>query len=178
MSLAVMVGTLLAAIFLIRKVAESAAGSVHSEHVDLPAPLPPDVAYYKMEGPLFFGSAERAIGAIRTIGQNVKAVIFDLSSVPQADISGFVAVESMLEEMHRLGIKSLFVGARPGLMHFFRKAGLDDSDGQLAWCTDVREAYRRLEIRLPAIRRRAQPVRFHSQQRHRSAHGKAKRQAG
>ena len=178
MALAVMAGTLLAAVFLIQKVAESANGRIHEAHEDLPGPLPKDVIFYQMEGPLFFGSAERAIGAVRSIGQHIRAVIFDLKSVPQADISGFVAVESMLEEMERLRIKSVFVGARPGLRHFLEKAGLREKDGALAWCRDLPEAYARLEIRLPTLQRRPGKIRFHAQQRHRQSLRKAKRQAG
>jgi SulP family sulfate permease len=178
MALAVMAGTLLAALFLIRKIADSAGGQVLEFHESLPAPLPKDVALYHMEGPLFFGSAERAIGAIRTIGQEVRAVIFDLRNVPQADISGYVALESMLEELQHLEIKAVFAGARPSLRHFLEKAGLREEKGRLIWCHNLTEAYRHLQIRLPTLRRRPGKIRFHPLRRARQAGKKARKQAG
>jgi SulP family sulfate permease len=179
MAMAVMAGTLLAAVFLIKKVTDSARGQAHTEHENLPAPLPADVVYYHMEGPLFFGSAERAIGAIRSIGQEVRAVIFDLRGVPNADISGFVAVEAMLEEMGRLGIKALFVGVRPAVRELFDGAGLKPSPDRLSYCDTLPEAYERLSIRLPKLApRRPGKVRFHATQRHRGGVRKGRRQAG
>jgi len=179
MALAVMVGTLLAAVFLIKKVTDTATGQAHTEHVNLPAPLPRDVVYYHVEGPLFFGAAERAIGAIRTIGPDIRAVIFDLRAVPNADISGFVAVEAMLEEMERLRIKAVFVGIRPGLRAFFDKAGLKESEGRMVYCAHVTEAYQLLKIRLPELApRRPGPLRFHATQRSRTGARKTRRQVG
>jgi SulP family sulfate permease len=179
MAMAVMAGTLLASVFLIKKVTDSARGQAHTEHANLPAPLPADVVYYHMEGPLFFGSAEKAIGAIRGVGPEARAVIFDLRGVPSADISGFVAVEAMLEEMERLGIKAVFVGVRPAVRQLFDKAGLKEGEGRLAYCAHLTEAYQLLSIRLPRMApRRPGLIRFHATQRHRGGASKGRRQSG
>jgi SulP family sulfate permease len=178
MATAVMAGTLLAALFLVQKTAESTRGGFHDVPAGLPAPLPKDVVVYRIVGPMFFGSSERAIGALRSIGQEVRAVIFDAHDVPKVDISGFVALETMVDEMSRLGIKAVFVGLPEEVMQFLRRAGLQEAPARLSYCATMAEAFQRLEIRMPALRRRPGRLKFHPLQRARQGARNSKRQAG
>jgi SulP family sulfate permease len=103
MTVGVAVGVVLAALLFVRTVAGFTAGKwAELSAISLPsngesATLPPYVQLYELEGPLFFGAAERAIAALEHITSDVKAVIIDFKQVPFIDISGLTALHSSLE---------------------------------------------------------------------------------
>ena len=79
-------------------------------HPHLDIHVPHDVLVYEITGPMFFGAAENAVGALRGIGDNVRAVIFVLDDVPMMDVSGLVALESTLKRLSSMGKRVYLVG--------------------------------------------------------------------
>ncbi|KPQ20510.1 MAG: sulfate permease, SulP family, partial [Halomonas sp. HL-93] len=77
MVIAVAVGIGLAAALFIRRMAQL----THTQRLDPPDSdqhFPPEVALYKISGPLFFGAAEKAIATLRVIDHGVRVVILDM----------------------------------------------------------------------------------------------------
>lgn len=170
MVIAVTAGVLLASILFIRRMATTTAGTLSFDHASLPGPLPKGVVVYDLVGPLFFGAAERAMGAIRAIDSSVKVLLFNMEQVITIDVTGLVALEGVLEEMAHHGIKVILVGVPPASRALFKRAGLEPVPGKLAFCDDLEAAYALLGAKLHSYERQSTgPIRLHVLNRHKLA---------
>ena len=85
MVIAVSVGIVLAALLFMRRMAEVAQVRIIGEgHAEAPPDLPPGVLIYDISGPLFFGAAQKAIGALGLF-EKARTVILELDQVPAMD---------------------------------------------------------------------------------------------
>lgn len=124
MVISVSVGIVLAALLFMRRMAELSSVKLVSEgHPALTEPLPPGVVLYEIAGPLFFGAAQKAVSALRSIVAEVRVVILDLSGVPTMDATGLVNLESALEGLHKANVRVVIVGAQKQPMRLMAKAG-------------------------------------------------------
>lgn len=180
MVIAVSVGIVLAALLFMRRMATTTEGRIaEPDHHALPGPLPEGVVIYDLVGPLFFGAAERALGAIRNLDERVAVVIFRMEQVITVDLTGLVALEGVLEEMARHRIKAVLVGLRPQARELLERSGVEPVPERLAFCADMEEAFHLIGARLHAYRRlKAGPLRFHVLHRHRSSLVRPRRQTG
>lgn len=141
MVVAVCTGVLLAALLFMRRMAAFTHTRITGgEHHDLVAPLPPDVVLYEIAGPLFFGAAERAMEAVHALPTPPRAVILHLGGVPIMDMTGLVALESAIAQVHRKGTQVVLVGVQPQPLTVLAKAGLAPGRGDIAFCRTVEEA--------------------------------------
>ncbi len=164
----------LASLLFMRRMAQTTRGRF-VEH-GLPSPVPPGVTVYDLTGPLFFGAAERAMGALRAIGEHVKVVVFRMDQVTTVDVTSLVALETVLSELARHGIKVVLVGVGSDARALFTRAGVVPVEGTLAFAATVEEAFALLGAKLPRYRRvLVGPVRVHVLDRHRRAVAKAPR---
>jgi SulP family sulfate permease len=166
MVVAVTAGVMLASMLFMRRMAVTTEGRV-VEH-GLPITPPEGVIVYDINGPLFFGAAERAMGAIRAIGADVKVVVFRMDQVSMVDVTGLVALETVLDELERHGIKVVLVGVRDAAREMFRAAGVLPVEGKLAFAETTEEAFELLGAKVQRYaRKRKGPVRIHMLDRHR-----------
>lgn len=162
MVIAVSVGIVLASLLFMRRMAALSAGQVsHPDHRALPGPLPEGVIIYDLAGPLFFGAAERAMGALRAIGAEVRVIIFRMEQVPSADVTGLVAMEGVLQELARQHIQAIIVGLKGQAREVFTRGGLQDKPGEVAFCATMVDAFHVMDAQLHTYRRRnLGPIRF------------------
>jgi SulP family sulfate permease len=180
MVIAVSVGVVLASLLFMRRMATLTEGHIaEPDHSALPGPMPEGVVIYDLVGPLFFGATERAMGAIRAIGGDVRVIIFRMEQVPTADVTGIVAMEGVLEEMSRQRVKVILVGLRPAVRRVFERAGISPQPDRLAMCDSMVEAFRAMQAKLHPLRR-LEPgaLRFHLLHRHKAMLGRNRRQVG
>lgn len=145
MVVAVAVGVVLAAFLFMRRMVEiSGAKLIGDAHGHSGEGLPPGVVFYDIAGPLFFGAAEKALGALTTVGGEVHTVIIDLEDVPAVDATGLVALESTLEHLHGLGIKVILTGVQTQPQRAFARAGLVDVPGKLEIDNNVGDTIERV----------------------------------
>lgn len=168
MVIAVTAGVLLASVLFIRRMAVTSHGKlVRETHRDLPGPLPQGVVVYDLVGPLFFGAAERALGAMRAIDGSVKVLVLNLEQVLTIDATGLVALEGVLAEMKHHHIRVLLAGAPPAARELFTRAGLKNEPGALTFCDDLTQAWAELGQIDPTPRASRGPIRV--QRRHKLA---------
>jgi sulfate permease, SulP family len=141
MVVGVSVGMVLASFLFMRRMAEvtqaKLARSDSGQHPGLPGPLPPGVALYDISGPLFFGAAQRAMGALTTIaGGKDRAVILSMDGVNTMDATGLVALESALEQLARHKVLAILSGAQNQPLALLKKAHVDQLPGVLLCETD------------------------------------------
>lgn len=153
MVIAVGVGVVLAAILFMRRMAEVASVRLISAGPEHPTVfLPPGVMIYEIAGPLFFGAAQKAMSALRTVEGGVRMVILDLSAVPLMDATGLVNLESAVERLRKSGIRIILAGVQAQPLRVMARAGwkqhhdwmtirrsLDDGIA-LAWARHADEA--------------------------------------
>jgi SulP family sulfate permease len=67
-----------------------------------PVRLPAGVALYEINGPLFFGAAQKAMEALSsTSTDNYRVLILSLGKVPVIDATGLAALENAIQSMMR-----------------------------------------------------------------------------
>ncbi len=134
MVIAVGVGVVLAALLFMRRMAELA----HFRWADGAAqatdqPLPAGVMVYEIGGPLFFGAAQKAVSALRTVRSDVHAVILDLRAVPVMDATGLVNLESVLNTLHAARIFVIIGGVQEQPLRLMARAGWRHRPWLIVW---------------------------------------------
>lgn len=145
MVLAVSVGLVLAAILFIRRISVLTGTELIStgrhQHLD---DIPDNVAVYDINGALFFGAAEKAISSLRVVNNNVKGnvdtVILDMIDVAMIDMTGIVALESLLANLRQWHIRVIIAGLKPRMRDKLGRAAITAEAGRLEFCDSLAEA--------------------------------------
>ncbi|MCQ4323841.1 C4-dicarboxylic acid transporter DauA [Stutzerimonas stutzeri] len=141
MVLAVGVGLLLAAGLFIKRMSELTDTTVLSrDQRKLLQDMPEHVATYAIRGPLFFGAAEKALGALRRFNPEVKVVIVDVSAVPMLDMTALAALENVLVDYRKLGVTLILSGSNARVRLKLRRAGIHRLEGRLLYVRDLSQA--------------------------------------
>lgn len=141
MVLAVAVGVGLAAALFIRRMSLlTEAHRVETNRHPTTTDFPPDVAIYDINGPLFFGAAEKALTSLQLVDPNIKTVVLDMHDVPSMDGTAIVALQSLISEMKRDGVRLILVGLQTRMIVKLRRAGTRTVAGSLTHCKDLRQA--------------------------------------
>nr|WP_290697017.1 C4-dicarboxylic acid transporter DauA [Halomonas sp. UBA3074] len=141
MVIAVAVGIGLAAALFIRRMAQL----TNTQRLDAPTTgehFPPEVALYKISGPLFFGAAEKAIATLRIIDHSVRIVVLDMRDVPSLDTTAMVALDTLRRELGEQGVGVIFVGLPPRMALKLKRAGIRREVGKLAVVNNLTHAER------------------------------------
>ena len=140
MVIAVTVGVVLAALLFMRRMAVLTK-------VDLETPaevgfdVPPGVRVYQIAGPMFFGAAATAMETLHTVGEtDDHTFIIDMKDVPTMDATGLVALESVIDRLHRSHIKIIFAGLVPEVSEMLDRAGIKREAGKLAYAPNIETA--------------------------------------
>lgn len=147
---AVEFGMVLAAITLIKRVADTTAVSDTAIQPidDSPAPvadvpLPPGVMAYRIIGTFFFGAADMLETALRRAGVLPKVLIIRLGRVNAIDLSGINALEDLEEKLRRQGGCVVLSGVHSQPLDALRKAGFIDVIGEKNVCSNFEMAVAR-----------------------------------
>jgi sulfate permease, SulP family len=132
MVVGVSVGVMLAALLLMRRMAELVSARPLTDtphHTD--RAVPRGVVLYEVAGPLFFGAAQKAINVLDSLHEATRAVVFDITAVPVIDYTALVALESAIQKLQKRNVLVVLAGiqAQPGRV--FAKAGLKPIPGKL-----------------------------------------------
>ncbi len=131
MVFAVSAGVVLAALLFMRRMAEvTGARLADAEALEITGPLPAGVVVYDIAGPLFFGAAQKAMGALEITSENVQAVILRMEHVPAIDASGLVALESALADLWKHGRLAVLSGLSPQPARALAKANFQEIPGK------------------------------------------------
>ncbi|MEX0899222.1 MAG: C4-dicarboxylic acid transporter DauA [Gammaproteobacteria bacterium] len=133
MVLAVGVGVVLAALLFMQRMSDvTNVRQLITENRDAesvaPTTVPDGVRVYVIAGPLFFGAAERAMGALARVDIGTHAVILDMGAVPAIDATGLVALESTVHRLNRSGIQVVLAEVQPQPLRALAKAGLRERE--------------------------------------------------
>ena len=126
MVIAVSVGVVLAALLFMRRTAELTQARIilQGSRAESEYELVPGVALYEIAGPLFFGAAQNAMGAIGSVGSDTRVIVLALGRVPSIDATGFVALESAIIRLRASKKQVVLAGPLPEPREVFDRANL------------------------------------------------------
>lgn len=139
---AVNVGVILAALVFMRRMSlavnvelqgEGAIGSSNSDFP--PGSLPKGIVVYGIEGPLFFGAAEKLERTLAHIQRPATTLVLRMSGVPFVDATGIAAIEEIIADFERHGAAVVLSELRSNVLHKLKRAGVIEhlgSDNVLA----------------------------------------------
>jgi sulfate permease, SulP family len=138
---AVNVGVIVSALLFMRRMADSVnvEQQVHAHHpsaAGLPgagSPVkPPDsgVVIYSIEGPLFFGAAEKLERTLAHIQRPATTLILRMGNVPFIDATGILALEEMITSFKRHGARVLLVELRANVRYKLERGGVIEHVGE------------------------------------------------
>lgn len=153
MVIAVGVGVGLAGALFIRRSIDltgvSLLAAVHDKEAEHES-LPHGVTVYDINGPLFFGSAQKAMRHISFVSPDVRVVILDMTDVTMLDMTAIVSMESIVKDMHDRGIGLIINNLQPRMILKLRRAGLRKRVGEIAFSRSLKEALRMYEEKFSA----------------------------
>jgi sulfate permease, SulP family len=129
--IAVNVGVILGALFFMRRMA--IAVNVELEVQRVPATEVPTlgedltingVVIYGIDGPLFFGAAEKLERTLAHIQRPASTLILRMSGVPFVDATGILAIQEIITDFTKHGAPVLLVEVRPNVLRKLERAGV------------------------------------------------------
>jgi SulP family sulfate permease len=134
---AVNVGVILAALFFMRRMADSV--NIEQQNDVLPSSSPAGlptvpatngVVVYSIDGPVFFGAAEKLERTLEHIQRPATTLILRMSNVPFVDATGIFAIEEIITDFKRHGATVLLVELRANVRYKLERSGVIAHVGQ------------------------------------------------
>lgn len=130
--LAVEVGLIAAGALFIKRMSDLSLGKVPETEAfppGVPLELSKQIAVYRVDGPVFFGAAERFVTFLRDEPE-VKYLILRMRFVPNMDTTGLVAMEDIYHDLKRHDCCLLLSGLQPEVQKLLERSGLLDKIGR------------------------------------------------
>lgn len=154
LTIAIEIGLLIAMLLFMRRVAETTHVSVTTNEIDLSdegdihhdeevLALPEGVEVYEIDGPFFFGVANKFDSVMKTIGDKPKIRIIRMRKVPFMDSTGLHNLESLLRLSEAEKIQLILSGVNKEVRSVFAKSGFDKKIGSENICSNIEEAVRK-----------------------------------
>ena len=128
--IAVNIGVMLAALLFMKRMAEAvsvdqqAQEALAEEIEDASFTLPSWTVVFVMEGPFFFGAAERLESALEKVHGHAEVLVLRLGRVPFIDATGMQSLWDLLDTCKRHKTRLVLCEARPNVLEKMRRAGL------------------------------------------------------
>lgn len=155
LTIAIEVGILLAVFLFMKRINEVAKVSVIKDELNLNddlsqgndqqeiLKLPKDVEVYEIDGPFFFGIANKFDESMRIIGDKSKVRIIRLRKVPFIDSTGLHNLFSLCEKSLGSGIQVVLSGVRPNVREMIDKSEIPAMIGTENICANINLAVAR-----------------------------------
>ncbi|MFI3269417.1 MAG: SulP family inorganic anion transporter [Rikenellaceae bacterium] len=151
LTVAIMVGLLMAMVLFIRRIMEVTQVSVVRSSLDLShdgevahddevLDVAEGVEVYSIDGPFFFGVASKFDSVMAEIGERANVRVIRMRRVPFMDSTGVHNLEALVRSSQENGIKVILSGVLPDVRITLQRAGFEDLVGKDAICNNIQEA--------------------------------------
>lgn len=151
LTIAIEIGLLIAMLSFMRRVAETTHVSVTTNEIDLSEEgeirhdeeiltLPKGVEVYEIDGPFFFGVANKFDSVMKSIGDKPSIRIIRMRKVPFMDSTGLHNLESLLRLSQAEKIQIILSGVNTEVRGVMIKSGFDRKIGPDNICSNINEA--------------------------------------
>ena len=149
--IAIGIGLLLAALLFMKRMADvTDVRYILDEHEDKDQielidsiKTPENVSLYEINGPFFFGAADKFVHAIREIGIPTKILILKMSNVPAMDATGFHALEMLYDLCKKHHTQLIMLNLQEQPINALQKYGFVSTLGKENFCSNVEQAIQR-----------------------------------
>ena len=155
LTIAIEIGLLLAMVLFMRRIAETTRVSVTTDHIDLSdegeirhedehLDVPRGVEVYEIDGPFFFGIANKFDECMKLVpGGKPTIRIIRMRKVPFMDSTGLHNLESLCRLSRREGITVVLSGVNDNVRAMLVRSGMDARLGADNICSNIQEALAR-----------------------------------
>jgi SulP family sulfate permease len=132
---AVNVGVILAALFFMRRMADAViveqhpSAAAHGGSANLERAAASGIVVYSIDGPFFFGAAEKLERTLEHIQRPATTLILRMGNVPFVDATGIFAIEEIIADFKRHGSTVMLVEVRPNVRHKLARGGIIEQVG-------------------------------------------------
>ena len=92
--------------------------------------IPHEVEVYEIQGPLFFGVAEKLVDTLALFEKPSQVFILRMRYVPLIDAAGLHALEVLHERLHEKNTHLILSGVNPQVRKFIEKSHIDERIGK------------------------------------------------
>jgi SulP family sulfate permease len=103
--------------------------------------VPKHTLVYEINGPLFFGAADKFMNI--SLDSHVKVVVVRMRSVPAMDVTALHAMEEILVKCKKRQITLILSHVQEQPLHMMQKAGFDEKIGTENFCENIDTALER-----------------------------------
>lgn len=156
LTIAIEIGLLMAAVLFIRRISETSSISIFKEKVHEAdfiegstdtekLTLPKGVEVYEIEGPFFFGVANKFEETMKTIGDRPKVQIIRMRKVPFMDSTGAHNLQSLIKSAQKDKIHVLLSGVNENVHAVLIKNNIEKLLGSENICSNINAALMRAD---------------------------------
>lgn len=155
LTIAIEIGLLLAVLLFIRRISETSSISVMKNEVEetysengLEAEklsIPKGVEVYEIEGPFFFGVANKFEETMKQIGDKPRVRIIRMRKVPFIDSTGVHNLENLIKMSQKDKTKILLSGVNENVHQVLIRVRLNEKLGEENICSNINEALEKAE---------------------------------
>lgn len=154
LTIAIEIGLVLAVVLFLRRISESTQISIFKHNVDEAEYiegnsdtekliLPKGVEVYEIEGPFFFGVANKFEETMKMLGDKPKVRIIRMRKVPFMDSTGIHNLESLIRMSQKDKTRILLSGVNQQVHSALEKAGIQEKLGAENICDNINVAIER-----------------------------------
>lgn len=159
LTIAIEVGLILAVVLFMRRIMETSSVSVidaelkpdefsdTDEHLNIPE----GVAVYEVNGPFFFGVANKFEEQMEILGVKPKIRIIRMRKVPFIDSTGIRNLKNLCKSAKREGIITVLSGVNPAVRAVLERSELSDMLGKENICPSIYKALERAAVLLEKV---------------------------
>lgn len=151
LTIAIEIGLLLAIVLFLKRTNEATSIKVFKDEIDPndgtdvqmheeKLIIPQGVDVYEIDGPYFFGIANKFDEIMSTVGEKPKVRIIRMRKVPFVDSTGMHNLETLCMQSTKDGIQIVLSGVNDHVRATLHKAGVDSIIGAENICSNINEA--------------------------------------
>ncbi|TCO72683.1 SulP family inorganic anion transporter [Marinisporobacter balticus] len=144
---AIEVGMILAAFLFMKRMADVTDFKYLLEENDIKDELPAyrkdlstEIAFYEINGPFFFGAADKFIQVIKEVEDSPKVLILKMKHVPVIDATGYTALKKLYDMCKHSDTKLIIMEIQESPLKILKNYGFIQMIGQDRICKDIDEA--------------------------------------
>jgi SulP family sulfate permease len=143
LTIAIEVGMILAAMLFMQrmsKLSEISSVEEDKDNIDDYSALPKGLHVYEINGPFFFGAANKYKEVLKEVGIRSKVLILRMRNVPFMDATGMHNFREVLITLHQYKVRVILSGVQPAVYEELKRGGVNKYISDENICSNYDEA--------------------------------------
>jgi SulP family sulfate permease len=140
---AVNVGVVLAALLFMRRMSEAVNVEEQVFDGEDDVRLPRNVLVYRIDGPFFFGAAEKLENTLERVQLGIDTVVIRLGRVPFMDATGIGTLSEIVRRFQKHRVRVMLCGIHAAIASVLETSGIRAQVGEDNVCTSMQDVARK-----------------------------------